>query len=46
MLDGGRWLKVITRTGKTGYVYGGQVYKKGRKTPSSILMNPDQQPTQ
>jgi hypothetical protein len=45
VLDGGRWLKVITRTGKTGYVYGGQVYKKGHKTPSSILMNPDQEPT-
>ncbi len=46
VLDGGRWLKVITRSGKTGYVYGGQAYKKGHKTPSSVFMNPDQQPTQ
>ncbi len=46
VLDGGRWLKVITRSGKSGYVYGGQAYKKGHKTPSSVFMNPDQQPTQ
>ena len=46
MIDGGRWLKVITRSGKSGYVFGGQVYKKGHKKPSRILMNPDQQPTQ
>ncbi len=46
VLDGGRWLKVVTRTGKSGYVFGGQVYKKGHKKPSRILMNPDQQPTQ
>ncbi len=42
VLDGGRWLKVITRSGKTGYVYGGQAYKKGHWTPNSIFMNPDQ----
>ena len=46
VLDGGRWLKVITRSGKTGYVYGAQAYKKGHKTPNSLFMNPDQQPTQ
>lgn len=44
-VDGGRWLKVVTRTGKSGYVFGGQVYKKGTKKPRRILMNPDQQPT-
>ncbi len=46
VIDGGRWLKVVTRTGKSGYVFGGQVYKKGTKKPRRIFMNPDQQPTQ
>ena len=46
VLDDGRWLKVITRSGKSGYVYGGQAYKKGDKTPGSVLMNPGQEPTQ
>ncbi len=46
MIDGGRWLKVVTRTGKSGYVFGGQVYKKGQKKPQRIFMNPSSQPTQ
>ena len=46
VVDGGRWLKVVTRTGKSGYVFGGQVYKKGQKKPRRIFMNPDEQPTQ
>lgn len=29
VLDGGRWLKVVTRSGKSGYVFGPLAYKKG-----------------
>ena len=46
LIEGGRWLKVITRSGKEGYVYGGQAKPLGSTERGSLFMNPDQEPTQ
>ncbi len=43
---GGRWLKVITRSGKVGYVFARQAKPKGSTKRGSIFMNPDEEPTE
>ncbi|MFQ5954076.1 MAG: hypothetical protein ACE5JZ_03330 [Kiloniellales bacterium] len=46
LIDGGRWLKVITRSGKEGYIYGPQARELGSTKRGTLFMNPDQAPTQ
>ena len=46
LIQGGRWLKVITRSGKQGYVYGGQAKPLGSTERGSLFVNPEQEPTQ
>jgi hypothetical protein len=46
VVDRGRWLKVVTRSGKEGYVYANQARASGSTERGSLFMNPDQQPTQ
>jgi hypothetical protein len=46
VVAGGDWLKVITRTGKEGYVFANQARASGTSDRGSLFINPSQQPTQ
>jgi hypothetical protein len=43
VVGGGEWLKVITRSGKEGYVYANQARASGSSERGSLFVNPSQQ---
>ncbi len=43
VVGGGKWLKAITRSGKTGYIFAGQARRSGSTKRLSNFTNPDEQ---